>query len=78
MMSQNRSEGRDRKRADSDYRGNLKAEIEVAALHDKLDHVLHSQYEEMLVLQEAELDLLEQLLALRGAHADSVNNANNS
>jgi uncharacterized membrane protein len=65
MMSQNRAETRDRKRAESDYRVNLKAEIEVAALHDKLDHVLHTQYEEMIELQEAELDLLEQLLGNR-------------
>jgi len=65
MMSQNRAEARDRKRAESDYRVNLKAEIEVAALHDKLDHVLHAQYEEMIELQEAELDLLEQLVSQR-------------
>jgi uncharacterized membrane protein len=65
MMSQNRAEARDRKRAESDYRVNLKAEIEIAALHDKLDHVLHAQYEELIELQEAELDLLEQILATR-------------
>lgn len=65
MMSQNRAEARDRLRAESDYRVNLKAEIEVAALHDKLDHVLHAQYEEMIELQEAELDLLEQLVSTR-------------
>lgn len=62
MMSQNRAEGRDRRRAESDYRVNLKAEIEIAALHDKLDHVLHTQYEELVELQEAELDLLEQIM----------------
>jgi uncharacterized membrane protein len=63
MMSQNRAETRDRKRAESDYRVNLKAEIEIAALHDKMDHVLHVQYEELVELQEAELDLLEQLVS---------------
>jgi uncharacterized membrane protein len=67
MMSQNRAEARDRGRAESDYRVNLKAEIEVAALHDKVDHVLHAQYEEMIELQEAELDLLEQLLSFRSS-----------
>jgi uncharacterized membrane protein len=65
MMSQNRAEARDRAHAESDYRVNLKAEIEVAALHEKLDHVLHTQYEEMIELQEAELDLLEELVALQ-------------
>jgi uncharacterized membrane protein len=63
MMSQNRAETRDRRRAESDYRINLKAEIEIAGLHDKLDHVLHTQYEELIELQEAELELLEQLVA---------------
>jgi uncharacterized membrane protein len=42
---------------------NLKAEIEILTLHDKVDHLLHTQYEEMIELQEAELDLLEQLVA---------------
>jgi uncharacterized membrane protein len=65
MMSQNRAETHDRKRAESDYRVNRKAEIEIAALHDKLDHVLHIQYEEMIELQEAELDLLEQIATLQ-------------
>ena len=63
MMSQNRAETRDRLRAEGDYRVNLKAEIEIAGLHEKLDHVLHTQYEELIELQEAELDLLEQLVA---------------
>lgn len=67
MMSQNRAEARDRERAESDYRVNLKAEIEVAALHDKLDHVLHAQYEEMIEPEEAELDLLEQLVSSRSS-----------
>jgi uncharacterized membrane protein len=62
MMSQNRAEKRDRRRAESDYRVNLKAEIEILTLHDKVDHLLHTQYEEMIELQEAELDLLEQLV----------------
>jgi uncharacterized membrane protein len=38
MMSQNRSAARDRMQADLDFRVNLKAEIEVATLHDKVDH----------------------------------------
>jgi uncharacterized membrane protein len=69
MMSQNRAETRDRRRAESDYRVNLKAEIEIAALHDKLDHVLHTQYEELIELQEAELELLEQIAAGQRGHA---------
>ncbi|HEV8548026.1 MAG TPA: DUF1003 domain-containing protein [Polyangiaceae bacterium] len=71
MMSQNRAETRDRRRAESDYRVNLKAEIEVAALHEKVDHVLHAQYEEMIELQEAELDLLEELVSRRAKMAEA-------
>src|SRR5262249_43022531 len=45
MMSQNRMAEYDRKKADEDFRVNLKAEIEVASLHDKVDHLLHAQWE---------------------------------
>jgi uncharacterized membrane protein len=44
MMSQNRSEARDRLRAENDYKINLKAELEIRHLHEKLDHLLRSQY----------------------------------
>ncbi len=67
MMSQNRAERRDRRRGENDYRVNLKAEIEVAALHEKLDHLLHVQYEELVERQETALDLLEQLIAAKHA-----------
>jgi len=68
MMSQNRAEHRDRRRARNDYRINLKAEIEVAALHEKVDHLVQVQYEELIERQETALDLLEQLMATRRAH----------
>jgi uncharacterized membrane protein len=40
MMSQNRQETRDRLRAENDYKINLKAEVEIRNLHEKLDHLL--------------------------------------
>ncbi|UXI66470.1 DUF1003 domain-containing protein [Tahibacter amnicola] len=43
LMSQNRSAARDRERAEHDYRVNLKAELEIRHLHEKIDHVLHLQ-----------------------------------
>ena len=45
MMSQNRQAAKDRLRADQDYEVNLKAELEVAQLHRKLDHI-HERLEE--------------------------------
>jgi uncharacterized membrane protein len=61
MMAQNRAATRDRMQADEDYRTNLKAELEIASLHDKMDHLLHSQFERMVELQEIQLDLLTDL-----------------
>jgi uncharacterized membrane protein len=61
LMSQNRVAARDRAQADEDYRTNLKAELEVASLHEKIDHLLHSQWEQMIEMQQVQLDLLQQI-----------------
>jgi uncharacterized membrane protein len=66
MMSQNRLSARDRRQADEDYRINLKAELEVAALHEKIDHLLHNQWDRMVELQELQIDLLRQSSSKRG------------
>jgi len=71
MMSQNRTAKRDRKEADLDFRVNLKSELEIGALHDKIDHLLHSQWEELITLQQTQLDLLEELAARRGERDSS-------
>src|SRR5512143_3291024 len=51
MMSQNRQEAKDRIRADHDYRVNLKAEIEIQQLHEKMDHYLVHQWQRLLDIQ---------------------------
>jgi uncharacterized membrane protein len=61
MMSQNRQEDRDRLRAENDYRINLKAELEIRHLHEKLDHLLMKQWERLLEIQEVQLDIMEEL-----------------
>jgi uncharacterized membrane protein len=66
MMSQNRMNQRDRRQADQDFRVNLKAEIEVATLHEKVDHLLHAQWNRMVELQQLQLDLLQELARRRG------------
>jgi uncharacterized membrane protein len=61
MMSQNRSSERDRVESTHDYETDLKAEIEIASLHDKVDHLLHAQWERMVELQEMQMELLTEL-----------------
>jgi uncharacterized membrane protein len=61
MMAQNRQAARDRAQADQDFRVNLKAEIAVMNLHEKLDHLLHTQWERLLELQQLQIDMLTDL-----------------
>jgi len=63
MMSQNRMEARDRLRAEHDYKINLKAELEIRHLHEKLDHLLKQQWTRLLEIQEIQLELMEELAA---------------
>ncbi len=67
MMSQNRQEDRDRIRGEHDYEVNLKAEMEIQELHQKLDELREKQWNELLAIQKQQIDLLEaQLALLRG------------
>lgn len=59
MMSQNRQAQKDRFQAESDYRTNLKAELEIRLLHEKLDHLLTHQWQRLLEIQELQLELME-------------------
>jgi uncharacterized membrane protein len=56
MMSQNRAADRDRQAAEHDYVVNLRAELEIMHLHDKVDAM---RQEQMLKLQEQMLELLK-------------------
>jgi uncharacterized membrane protein len=61
MMSQNRQEAKDRARSQHDYRVNLKAELEIRQLHEKVDHLLRHQWERLVEIQQIQIDLLEEL-----------------
>src|SRR6266581_6075648 len=61
MMSQNRSESRDRLRAENDYKVNLKAELEIRHLHEKIDHLLRRQYNRLFEIQQIQIELLEEI-----------------
>ncbi len=61
MMSQNRAAIRDRLHAENDYKINLKAELEIRHLHEKIDHLLRRQYNRLFEIQQIQIELLEEL-----------------
>jgi uncharacterized membrane protein len=63
MMSQNRQEARDRRRAESDYKVNLKAELEIRHIDEKLDHLLKQNLQKLLDIQEVQLDVMREISA---------------
>lgn len=62
MMSQNRQEQKDRIRSEHDYKINLKAELEIKLLNEKMDHILIHQNKKLLEIQEIQTDYLEDLI----------------
>ncbi|MGJ1435221.1 DUF1003 domain-containing protein [Sphingobacterium siyangense] len=62
MMSQNRQEQKDRVRGEHDYKINLKAELEIKLLSEKIDHLLIHQSKKLLEIQEVQTDYLEDVL----------------
>src|SRR5690606_20328314 len=62
MMSQNRLEQKDRLRGEHDYKINLKAELEIKLLSEKIDHLLVHQNKKLLEIQEVQTDYLEDLM----------------
>ena len=61
MMSQNRQEAKDRLRSQYDYQVNLKAELEVSTLHEKVDHLLTHQWNRLMEIQELQMELLNEI-----------------
>jgi uncharacterized membrane protein len=61
MMSQNRQESRDRMHAMRDYQVNLKAELEIRHLHQKLDHLLSHQWERLVEIQDIQMELINEV-----------------
>ncbi|MEY2829259.1 MAG: hypothetical protein RIQ33_1117, partial [Bacteroidota bacterium] len=62
MMSQNRQEEKDRLRSEHDYKINLKAELEIRMLHEKLDHLLAHQNKSMFDIQQLQTEYFEDIL----------------
>lgn len=62
MMSQNRQEDKDRMRSENDYKINLKAELEIKLLHDKIDHLIIHQNKKLLEVQKLQIDYFDDVL----------------
>lgn len=62
MMSQNRQEEKDRERSKKDYMVNLKSELEIRTLHEKIDHFIMDQQQEFIELQQIQIDMLKDIL----------------
>jgi len=62
MMSQNRQEEKDRERAKKDYMINLKSELEIRILHEKLDHLIIHQQQELLEIQRVQIEMMDDIL----------------
>jgi uncharacterized membrane protein len=61
MMSQNRQEAKDRLRSENDFRVNLKAELEIRHLHEKIDHLINRQWERLAEIQQIQLEIMRDM-----------------
>ena len=61
MMSQNRQEAKDRARGEHDYKINLKAELEIRLLHEKIDHLLLDHNRKLLEIQQTQNDMFSRI-----------------
>lgn len=62
MMSQNRQEEKDRDRAKKDFMINLKSELEIRILHEKVDHLIMHQQHELIEIQKVQIDMMNDIL----------------
>jgi uncharacterized membrane protein len=71
MMSQNRQEEKDRKRNENDYVVNLKAEIEIRTLHQKIDLLMQEQFKKLIESQAEQIKLLQSIIRENEKHNGS-------
>lgn len=63
MMSQNRQEEKDRQRSKNDYMVNLKSELEIRMLHEKIDHLIMHQEQSLIELQKVQIDMMNDIIS---------------
>lgn len=61
LMSQNRQAERDRVEADNDYEVNVKSEVEIQLLHEKIDYLMDSKWQHLIELQQLQIELIQEL-----------------
>ena len=61
-MSQKRQEVKDRLRSQSDYRIDLKAELEIRHLHEKIDHLISRQWQRLTEIQQMQLETMHEMI----------------
>ena len=71
LMSQNRQSRKDRVQAEHDYEVNLKAELEIMLLHEKIDALRQDQWTDLIALQKEQLELLAKMATLHAGAAPS-------
>ena len=57
----NLQEVSDRLRSENDFRVNLKAELEIRHLHEKVDHLLNRQWERLAEIQQIQLEMMQDM-----------------
>lgn len=62
MMSQNRQEEKDRERSKLDYMVNLKSELEIRTLHEKIDHLIIHQQRDLFEIQQIQIEMMKDIL----------------
>jgi len=72
MMSQNRQEEKDRERAKKDYMINLKSELEIRILHEKIDHLIMHQQQELVEIQKVQIEMMNDILTRLGKNRKAV------
>lgn len=63
MMSQNRLEEKDRERSKHDYKVNLKAELEIRMLNEKIDHLILNQQQKLMEIQEIQVEMMKDIIS---------------
>ena len=63
LMSQNRQADRDRVEADNDYEINLKSEVEIHLLHEKINYLMDTKWQHLIEMQQLQIELLQELTA---------------
>ena len=67
MMSQNRQEAKDRMRGENDFKTNLKAELEIQHINEKIDKLINDQWKHLLEIQQMQMEMIEELTKNRKA-----------